>query len=244
MQGRWQTSLTHYFGDGSSFSDRRTSLKRRLALTQAPWLSAITTAPRPQCLVRLITAIGYGRERSPAARRSRRRTRQFRSCSSPDGASPGPGRHPLKLRIHTARGRRDAVGRCSSPTGRVAGSQIRMFACFSQWRGLYVHSGPLAEARDDASAEILDWAVGPHRYKRDQLTSLAAIPQLQPPCATGRSWRTTHVRPKRPPSPHGRCRRQAAATVGRLRGSFRRTAIVLAEDDRFDRGDGPEPACA
>jgi hypothetical protein len=179
--------------------------------------------------------VGSGAERRGAARRSRRRTRQFRSCSPPDGVSPGLGRHPLKLRIHTARGRRDAVGRCSSPTGRLAGPQIRVFAGFSQWRGLYAHSGPLAEARDDASAEILDWAVGPHRYKRDQLTSLAAIPQLQTPCATGRSWRTTHVRPKRPPSPHGRCRRRqqqrSAASVAPFdgrRSSWRRTIASIA----------------
>ena len=31
--------------------------------------------------------------------------------------------------------------------------------------------------------------------------------------------------------------------LGASRGSIRRTAVVLA-DDRFDRGDGPEPACA
>jgi hypothetical protein len=39
-----------------------------------------------------------------------------------------------------------------------------------------------------------------------------------------------------------RLRRRASARPATFRGSIRRTAVVLA-DDRFDRDDGPEPAC-
>jgi hypothetical protein len=55
-----------------------------------------------------------------------------------------------------------------------------------------------------------------------------------------RRWRRWSVLKARGAGPN-RFRRQAAATAGRLPWRIRLTAAVLA-DDRFDRGDGPEPA--
>jgi hypothetical protein len=71
----------------------------------------------------------------------------------------------------------------------------------------------------------------------------AEVPALAGGCRRARHGRATGRRAKPPRRRRDRCRRQAAATAGTPRGSFRLTAVVLA-DDRFDRDDGPEPACA
>ena len=124
-----------------------------------------------------------------------------------------------------------------------------VFARFSQWRGLYVHRGPVAEARDDASAEHDCWG---------GCWSLATFssPCARPADVAGRDpvsyerhtqpagpWRTTHVRPKRPPSPHGLVgvaqQRIRERSRGRIRGPGRRSRPSLSRrSSRFSRRRG------